>query len=78
MVQWGVRTGASLRKQYEAVQKEKRSRYVCGACGKKAVKRVSAGIWRCRHCGVTFAGGAYTPHTETGSAAEKMISQMKA
>lgn len=77
MVAWNVRTGASLRKQYKAVQKEKKSRYKCDVCGTEAVRRVSAGIWHCKHCGATFAGGAYTPRTEAGSSIERLISQIK-
>jgi ribosomal protein L37AE/L43A len=33
---------------------------VCQFCGKNAVKRTAVGIWNCRSCRKTTAGGAYT------------------
>ncbi len=69
-----IRYGVSLRKRYAAVQKDKRARYMCDVCGKEAVRRISTGIWRCRHCSATFAGGAYTFKTAAGEAAIQAIS----
>lgn len=34
--------------------------YTCTFCGKNAVKRRSVGIWECKSCKKTTAGGAYT------------------
>ncbi|KAF2232638.1 hypothetical protein EV356DRAFT_504881 [Viridothelium virens] len=31
----------------------------CSFCGKTTVKRVSTGIWKCKACRKTLAGGAY-------------------
>lgn len=43
------------------------ARYTCTFCGKNAVKRTSVGIWNCKSCDKTVAGGAWTvsyvPHT---------------
>ena len=36
------------------------ARYTCTFCGKVAVKRHSVGIWDCKSCKKTVAGGAYT------------------
>jgi len=36
------------------------SRYTCTFCGKNAVKRQAVGIWECRSCKKTVAGGAWT------------------
>lgn len=36
------------------------ARYTCTFCGKTTVKRNSVGIWNCRACHKTIAGGAYT------------------
>jgi len=36
------------------------ARYTCTFCGKTAVKRHSTGIWDCKSCKKTVAGGAYT------------------
>jgi ribosomal protein L37AE/L43A len=36
------------------------ARYVCTFCGKTTVKRHSVGIWNCKACHKTVAGGAYT------------------
>ena len=73
MANWSIRYGVNLRKRYAAVAKDKRALYKCDVCGKEAVKRVGTGIWRCRHCGAVFAGGAYTLKTEAGKTVERLI-----
>ncbi len=68
-----IRYGASLRKRWAEVQKEKHSRYVCDVCGKSSVKRLGTGIWKCRHCGATYAGGAYSLKTSAGQTIQRML-----
>ena len=36
------------------------ARYTCTFCGKNAVKRKAVGIWNCKSCDKTVAGGAWT------------------
>jgi large subunit ribosomal protein L37Ae len=43
----------------------------CPQCGFPRVKRESVGVWRCRKCGFTFTGGAYTPTTKLGIVAKR-------
>jgi large subunit ribosomal protein L37Ae len=74
---WSIRYGVNLRKRYTAVSKEKKARYTCEVCGKNAVKRISTGIWKCNHCGATFAGGAYALKTEAGRTVERLLGQIK-
>jgi len=76
MVKWAVRYGPSLRKRYLAIVEQKKERYVCDVCGKKAVKRIGTGIWKCMSCGATFAGGAYEPSTRAGESAKRLIEQI--
>ncbi len=77
MANSSIRYGASIRKRYMKIKKEKSSRYQCEMCGKESVKRVSTGIWRCRHCGTTYAGGAYSMTTAAGNAAKRAIESLK-
>ena len=35
----------------------------CAVCGKDSVKRDAVGIWTCKGCRKTIAGGAYTMNT---------------
>lgn len=35
------------------------AKYTCTFCGKTTVRRHSTGIWNCRSCKRTIAGGAY-------------------
>jgi large subunit ribosomal protein L37Ae len=77
LANWSIRYGVNLRKRYTAVQKDKKMRYVCEACGKAAVRRISTGIWKCRHCGATFAGGAYQLKTDAGRSVDRILGQMK-
>jgi large subunit ribosomal protein L37Ae len=77
MANASIRYGASIRKRYQKIKKEKTSRYVCEMCGKTSVKRISTGIWRCRHCATTYAGGAYSMTTAAGLTARRTIENLK-
>merc|ERR1711935_912446 len=57
---YGVRYGASLRKQVKKMEVSQHSKYTCVFCGKDTVKRASVGIWSCGSCHKIMAGGAYT------------------
>ncbi len=72
-----IRYGASIRKQFQSIQKEKNALYKCPECGRVKVKRQHTGIWRCVHCRSTFAGGAYTFSTPSGEAAKRLIKNTK-
>ena len=36
------------------------AKYTCTFCGKVTVRREAVGIWNCKGCSRTIAGGAYT------------------
>jgi len=57
----GPRYGVRVRKRINTVLKKSRATYRCPDCRYTSVKRVSTGIWECRHCGLVFAGGAFQP-----------------
>lgn len=63
---YGTRYGASLRKRIKTTEISQHSKYECCACGKTSVKRVVVGVWKCRSCAFTFAGGAFAPTTPAG------------
>ena len=76
MANASIRYGASIRKRYAKIKSDKRTLYLCPACGKTSVRRISTSIWRCRHCKTTYAGGAYTMTTPAGSQAKRLIEGM--
>ncbi|MCL5412303.1 MAG: 50S ribosomal protein L37ae [Candidatus Marsarchaeota archaeon] len=76
MANQSIRYGASIRKRVIAIGEQKRARYKCETCGRVTVRRVSTSIWKCSHCGVTYAGGAYTLTTTAGEAAKRIIGGM--
>lgn len=65
------RGGASLRKVRAEIERLAKQVYECPKCEARAVKRQSVGIWKCKKCGYTFAGGAYTPTTKIGVIVKK-------
>jgi large subunit ribosomal protein L37Ae len=69
----GTRYGATVRKRYVKVVTEAKKTHRCPQCGSVAVKRENLGIWNCRKCGNTFAGGAYTPVTKLGVVAKRQV-----
>ena len=61
---YGTRYGASLRKRAKKLEISQHAKYECPFCGKAtAVRRVAVGIWRCKPCNRSFAGGAWAPFT---------------
>lgn len=57
---FGVRYGRTSRHNVGAIEREQRKSHLCPYCRKVKVKRASAGIWKCRSCGVKFTGKAYS------------------
>lgn len=61
----GPRYGVRIRRRALEVEAGLREKHVCPRCQAPRVKRASTGVWRCRHCGLVFAGGAYRPIVTT-------------
>ncbi|RLI31311.1 50S ribosomal protein L37ae [Candidatus Bathyarchaeota archaeon] len=68
---FGARYGARVRKKYIRVITEMKKPHKCPRCLTNKVRRVSVGVWECRKCGFTFAGGAYIPETKLGAVAKR-------
>jgi large subunit ribosomal protein L37Ae len=68
-----IRYGVNLRKREAAVIAQKREKYKCDMCGKLAVRRISMGVWKCRYCNATYAGGAYTFKTAAGETVNRIL-----
>lgn len=74
---YGTRYGAALRKIIKKFEVSQHSRYFCNFCGKTALSRVAIGIWRCSGCGITQAGGAWEPTTNTAQTAKTNMARIK-
>jgi large subunit ribosomal protein L37Ae len=58
---YGPRVGRKLRNEAHKIELESRKGRGCPSCGRRRLKRVGGGIWSCRTCSFTFAGGAHIP-----------------
>ena len=65
VARFGPRYGVRIRRRVQEIDEGLRARHVCPNCQAVAVRRTSTGVWRCRRCGHTFAGGAYRPIVTT-------------
>ncbi|KAI0851647.1 ribosomal protein L37ae [Daldinia decipiens] len=74
---YGTRYGASLRKQVKKMEITQHAKYTCTFCGKTSVKRHSVGIWDCKSCGKTVAGGAYTVSTAAAAAMRSTLRRLR-
>ncbi|KAG7893228.1 hypothetical protein KL908_002961 [Ogataea polymorpha] len=74
---YGVRYGSSLRRQCKKLEVQQHSTYDCSFCGKKTVKRGAAGIWTCKSCKKTVAGGAYTVSTAAAATIRSTIRRLR-
>ena len=62
---FGPRYGRKVRKLVASIEEKMRSPHKCPSCGHLSVKRIGTGIWKCKKCDYTFAGGTYIPQTPT-------------
>jgi large subunit ribosomal protein L37Ae len=69
------RGGATLRRRYGRILDSLNTYHRCPSCANHSVKRESIGLWGCRKCGHTFAGGAYVPSTKLGQTSRRIRSQ---
>lgn len=72
---FGSRYGVGIRKRLLKIERNQKQKHSCPSCGFQRLKRVSSGIFRCKKCSNTFAGGTFLPSTMTGSIVRKIISQ---
>lgn len=70
---FGCRYGRFVRKRVAEMEKISRAYHLCPKCDTQSVKREGTGIWACRKCGYTFAGGAFQPQTPTLKVALRTI-----
>ena len=70
----GLRTrgGGALRKRYGRIMTSLKATHNCPSCASPSVKRESVGLWGCKKCGYTFAGGAYQPSTKLGQVSHRI------
>eukprot|EP01016_Furgasonia_blochmanni_P054529 TRINITY_DN8_c0_g1_i1.p2 TRINITY_DN8_c0_g1~~TRINITY_DN8_c0_g1_i1.p2 ORF type:complete len:166 (-),score=70.27 TRINITY_DN8_c0_g1_i1:312-809(-) len=74
---YGVRYGASLRKIIKKFEIQQHAKYFCPFCGKNGMRRVSVGIWHCKPCFKTIAGGAWTLTTPAAVTAKTTMLRLK-
>ncbi|CAM9390826.1 unnamed protein product, partial [Discosporangium mesarthrocarpum] len=74
---YGTRYGSSLRKVIKKIEITQHAKYTCPFCGKKATKRLAAGIWDCPPCGKITAGGAYSLSTPAATTVRSTIARLR-
>lgn len=74
---YGVRYGSSLRRQCRKLETQAHARYDCAFCGKTSVKREATGVWSCRSCRKTVAGGAYSLSTAAATTVRSTIRRLR-
>jgi len=74
---YGTRYGASLRKQVKKMEITQHARYTCTFCGKDTVKRQAVGIWKCKACKKSIAGGAWTVSTTAAITVRSTIRRLR-
>merc|ERR1712138_106002 len=74
---YGTRYGASLRKMVKKMEVTQHMRHTCTFCGKESMKRAATGIWTCKPCSRTVAGGAYNYSTVAAANVRSFIRRNK-
>lgn len=73
---FGARYGRKAKRTVKQIEENMKIYHNCPQCDRPAVKRVSAGIWKCRKCNAVFTGGAYVPSTPMGKTAARNIKRI--
>jgi len=63
---FGARYGRKEKLILGKIEKQQRQKHQCPVCKKMKLKRIAAGIWKCKACGSKMTGGSYVPKTEVG------------
>mmetsp|Transcript_28383 Transcript_28383/g.56723 ORF Transcript_28383/g.56723 Transcript_28383/m.56723 type:complete len:94 (+) Transcript_28383:63-344(+) len=74
---YGTRYGASLRKIIKKMEVSQHAKYTCVFCGKDTIKRECVGIWKCKKCKKTIAGGAYSLNTPAAATMRSSIARLR-
>lgn len=74
---FGARYGWTVRRRVTTLETGMKENHECPQCSARSIKRESVGVWKCKKCGHTFAGGAYTPVTKVGQTAERRARSVK-
>ena len=72
---FGSRYGAKLRRRVLDIEKRRADPQRCPSCATRALTREAVGLWKCKKCSLSFAGGAYVPFTDAGKAAKRATAQ---
>mmetsp|Transcript_31570 Transcript_31570/g.48844 ORF Transcript_31570/g.48844 Transcript_31570/m.48844 type:complete len:96 (-) Transcript_31570:45-332(-) len=74
---YGTRYGSTLRKLSKKIEVSQHSKFHCVFCGKDCVKRTVVGIWNCKKCNKTIAGGAYSLSTASAVTVRSTIARLR-
>mmetsp|Transcript_5332 Transcript_5332/g.4456 ORF Transcript_5332/g.4456 Transcript_5332/m.4456 type:complete len:114 (+) Transcript_5332:1-342(+) len=74
---YGTRYGASLRKLVKKFEAQSKAKYTCPFCGKDSVKRQAGGIWSCRSCKKTMAGGCWQLTTAAAATVRASMQRLR-
>ncbi|CAI5721883.1 unnamed protein product [Hyaloperonospora brassicae] len=74
---YGTRYGSSLRKVVKKIEISQHAKYLCVFCGKDSIKRTVTGIWKCRSCYKTIAGGAYLLNTASAATVRSTLARLR-
>ena len=70
---FGARYGRKAKRSVKIIEENKNKKHICPQCDRPGVKRIAAGIWKCKKCGNTFTGGAYIPETPKAKTAKRNV-----
>merc|ERR1711879_935583 len=65
------------KKDGQKIEVSQHAKYTCKFCGKDAMKRSAVGIWKCKSCRKTVAGGAWAPSTSAAVTVRSAIRRLR-